>query len=215
MYNQILKDFSFSDENILACFPYGSRVYGTNQKNSDYDFILVLDSVISESDRLDSKYNPISITIYSESSFKEKINEHKISLLECLFCPKDLILKNKIHIDFILNKSKLRHSISEKCSKDWNQAKKRFLDSQGINPVTGERYIRKVYEGKKSLFHCFRMLDFATQIISYNKIVDFASCNSLWEELYTDPSEDWDHYKELYYSSYNNKLIDFRKIAPK
>lgn len=215
MYSKILKDFSLIDENVLCVYPYGSRVYGTNSDKSDYDFVVVLKSVAIDSDRLDSLNNPISLTLYSETSFKEKIAEHKIGLLECIFCPPDKVLKEKIKYDFTLNKSKLRHSISEKCSKDWNQAKKRFSDSQGINPITKQPYIQKIYEGKKSLFHCFRMLDFATQIINLGTIKNFSSCNELWEELVTDPSEDWTHYNELYYKLYNDKLIEFRKIAPK
>lgn len=215
MLNLVLKDFYLDDANVLAAFPYGSRVYGTNRKDSDHDFIIVCKQVKIDSDRLDSTVNPISITTYSEETFKKRIAEHKIFALECLFCPKNLILKNKLDIQFKLNKSKLRHSISEKCSKDWNQAKKRFSDSQDINPVTGERYVRKVYEGKKSLFHCFRMINFAIQIIEKDKIENFGSCNELWEELYTDPSEDWNHYDNKYYSDYNNRLIEFRKMAPK
>ncbi len=215
MYDLILKDFYLKDNEVVAVYPYGSRVYRTNRDDSDYDFIVVLKNVKVDSDRLDSRENPISITIYSEETFKERINEHKIFALECLFCPKELVLKNKLDFSFKLNKSNLRHSISEKCSKDWNQAKKRFSDSQGINPVTGETYVRKIYEGKKSLFHCFRMIDFAIQIIEKGEIKDFSSCNELWEELYTNPSEDWNHYKEKYYDFYNARIIEFRKLAPK
>lgn len=215
MFDLILKDFGYQDDNILSCFPYGSRVYKNNKPESDHDYILVMKNVITESDRLDSRDNPISITTYSEEGFRQRVNEHKIFSLECIFCPDDLVLKNNINYQFKLDKSKLRHSISEKCSKDWNQAKKRFSDSQGINPVTGERYVRKVYEGKKSLFHCFRMIDFAVQIIEHGKIINFSSCNDFWEELYTDPSEDWNYYDEKFHPSYNDKLIEFRKLAPK
>lgn len=215
MYQTILQDFFLLDKDVTAVFPYGSRVYGTNRADSDYDYIIVCKTVEVESDRLDSTSNPISITLYSEEGFKARLDEHKIFALECLFCPKDLVLKNKLEYSFKLNKSSLRHSISEKCSKDWNQAKKRFADSQGINPITGKPYTRKVYEGKKSLFHCFRMIDFAMQVINQGKITNFASCNDLWEELYTDPSEKWDHYDTKYYDQYNEKLIEFRKLAPK
>ncbi len=215
MIDLILKDFGYQDNNILGCFPYGSRVYGTNKPDSDHDFILVMKEVSAESDRLDSRDNPISITTFSEAGFKQRVNEHKMFALECIFCPQELILKNELKFQFKLDKSNLRHSVSEKCSKDWNQAKKRFSDSQDINPVTGLRYIRKVYEGKKSLFHCFRMIDFAVQIIKKGKIEKFDSCNELWEELFTDPSEDWQDYHDKWYANYNAKLIQFRKLAPK
>lgn len=215
MYQSILNDFNLEDENVLAAFPYGSRVYGTNNPNSDHDFVIVMNKVVTESDRLDSRYNNTSITTYSQEAFEDLVDKHKIFALECIFCPKDLVLKNKLDLQFKLNKSNLRHSISEKCSKDWNQAKKRFSDSQDINPVTGERYVRKVYEGKKSLFHCFRMINFAVQVIEKGKIYNFGACNELWEELYTDPSEDWNHYDSKYYTDYNSRLIEFRKLAPK
>jgi hypothetical protein len=215
MYSQILDDFKLEDSNVLNVYPYGSRIYRTNTPTSDYDFVVVCKTVVTESDRLDSKDNPISITIYSQESFQNKVNENKISLLECVFCPEEKILKQSAKPNFKLDKAKLRVSISEKCSKDWNQAKKRFSDSQGINPVTGEKYTRKVYEGKKSLFHCFRMIDFGTQIINGGKISNFASCNDLWEEIYTNPSEDWEDYKTLYHDLFNARMTEFRKIAPK
>lgn len=215
MYEKILESFNFKDEDVLCIYPYGSRVYGTAKPNSDYDFVVVLKEVETESDRLDSKDHPISITTYSPDSFKEKIQEHKIGILECIFCPSELIVKERLKFDFKLNKSKLRESISEKCSKDWNQAKKRFSDSQGWNPVTNQPYVRKVYEAKKSLFHCFRMISFASQIINHGKIVNFGSCNELWEEIVTDPSEQWEDYKARYQLAYNSQMTEFRKIAPK
>lgn len=215
MYNQILESFKFKDEDVLNVYPYGSRVYSTNTEASDHDFVVILKKVETESDRLDSQDYPISLTIYSPEGFQQKINLHKIVALECIFCPKDKILKSTIDFTFKLDKSMLRASISEKCSKDWNQAKKRFSDSQGWNPITNQPYVRKVYEAKKSLFHCFRMLDFGTQIVKEGKINRFDSCNDLWEEIVTDPSEEWEHYKEKYYHSYNSQLIEFRKIAPK
>lgn len=215
MYELILKDFGLSDDQILNVYPYGSRVYGTHSKDSDHDFILVMKSVKVDSDRLDSTDNPISITTYLEETFKEKVAEQKIFALEAIFCPSEKILKKTIDIPFKLNKTKLRESISEKCSKDWNQAKKRFSDSQGWNPVTNQPYVQKVYEAKKSLFHCFRMIDFAMQILEKGKIVNFHSCNILWLEIYTNPSENWEDYKEAYHKEFNSRMTEFRKLAPK
>ncbi len=217
IYQILLNDFDLEDQNVVGAFTYGSRVYGTNRENSDHDFIIVCKSLTVDTDRLDSQYRDFSISLYSESQFLNQVDKHVLSALECLFLPFNFILKNNLNIKFKLNKSNLRRYVSEKCSKDWNQAKKRFIDSndQGFNQALNERYVRKVYEGKKSLFHCFRMLDFATQIINYNTIQNFGSCNQLWEEIYTDPSEEWPDYHDKYHTDYNNKLIEFRKIAPK
>ena len=78
-YQQILKDFNLVDNNVLNVYLYGSRVYGTNSEQSDYDYVVVCNSVSTESDRLDSSDNPLSITLYSKENFQSKINENKIS----------------------------------------------------------------------------------------------------------------------------------------
>ncbi len=42
MYDLILKNFHFKDENVLCAYSYGSRVYQTHSDKSDHDFIIVL-----------------------------------------------------------------------------------------------------------------------------------------------------------------------------
>ncbi len=215
MYNKILESFNLNDKDIIAVYPYGSRIYGTVTEASDYDFVVVLKELNQESDQLDAANYPITINLYSETSFQDRIDKHRISNLECLFLPSNKILKETKKFNFKLNKTKLRESISEKASKDFNQCKKRLSDSQGWNPVTKQFYTKKVYEAKKSLFHCFRIIDFGLQIANNGKIVDYASCNQLWKEIFGNPSEDWEDYKSKYQAVYNAKMTEFRKVAPK
>src|ERR1035437_10219017 len=160
MYNKILDSFNFPEKDILAIYPYGSRIYGTATEASDYDFVVVLKNLKSDCDQLDAANYPITVNLYSEESFKDRLDKHRISILECIFLPSNQVLKEVFKFPFKLDKSKLRESISEKASKDFNQCKKRLSDSQGWNPITNEPYIKKVYEAKKSLFHCFRIIDF-------------------------------------------------------
>jgi predicted nucleotidyltransferase len=214
MYDKILESFNVLDKDILAVYPYGSRIYGTATEASDYDFVVVLKNLKVESDQLDAADYPITINLYSEESFRDRLAKHRISTLECIFLPSDQILK-ETKFPFKLDKVKLRESISEKASKDFNQCKKRLSDSQGWNPVTNEPYVRKVYEAKKSLFHCFRIIDFGLQIAKNGKIINYASCNQLWQEILNDPSENWEDYKAKYQETYNNKMTEFRKVAPK
>lgn len=204
-YEWILQDFKLNDSDVVTVFPYGSRVYGTASYSSDHDFIVILKDGSQDKDSLDSSYHKINVTIYSEFSFQDKVNKHKISALECISIPDNLLLKNKKKFNFKLDKGLLRENISEKASHSWVKAKKKFEVVQD----------RDVYVAKKSLFHSLRIIDFGIQIAKNQKIINFASCNDIWEEIYCNESEDWSVYKDTYQSYFNSQMTEFRKLAPK
>lgn len=204
-YDWILQDFKLSDSDVLTVFPYGSRVYGTAKYNSDHDFIVVLKDGAQDRDSLESSYHNINVTIYSETSFQDKLNKHKISALECISVTDELLLKNKKKFNFKLDKNTLRESISEKASHSWVKSKKKFEVVQD----------RDVYIAKKSLFHSLRIIDFGIQIAKNQKIINFDSCNPIWAEISSNESEDWAAYKDKYQSYFNSQMTEFRKLAPK
>jgi predicted nucleotidyltransferase len=205
MYDFILKDFHLTDEQVLNVYPYGSFVYGTSNIFSDKDFIVVCNNETIDRDSLSSSWRALNATIYSFNSFVEKVLMHKISALECIFLPKDKLLKFSKEIPFVLNKKTLRESISEKASHSWVKSKKKFEVIQD----------RNVYVAKKSLFHSLRIIDFGIQIAAKGKIDNYSSCKDLWEEIYTEPNEEWDFYKEKYQNYFNSQMTEFRKLAPK
>lgn len=201
----ILQDFHLKDEDVLNIYSYGSRVYGTNNAKSDHDFIVLTKNGTQDRDSMDSSTHNINVSIYSQNSFEDLLKRHKIFILECIFLPPQLIIKNTLDIPFRLDKQILRNSISEKASHSWVKSKKKF-------EVEADR---NVYIAKKSLFHSLRIIDFGIQIAKHNKIMDYSSCNTLWEDIYTDPSEEWDSYKNKYHELFNSSLTEFRKLAPK
>ncbi len=198
--DSILKLFSLEEENVLSIFPYGSRVYKTCSPSSDYDFIVVVSH--GENDFAIDRDN-LSLHIFKEGEFQNQINAHHISALECLFLPQEIVLKNAKTFSFSLDKDILRKSISQKSSHSFVKAKKKFEVDKNI------------YIGKKSLFHSLRIADFGLQIAAHGKIVNFSSCNDLWDEIRDDKSEDWSTYKDKYQSLLNSKMSEFRKFAPK
>ena len=125
----------------------------------------------------------MNVTTYSEASFLEKLNLHRISALECFFLPKELMLKSTIEFSFKVKKTILWESVLEKSHKDISKAKKKM----GEDSLTA----------KKSFFHSLRILDFATQITKHGTIVDYSSSNDIWEDLITNPSESWDDYQSF------------------
>jgi hypothetical protein len=204
MLDEIIKKFSLNYENLLSVFPYGSQVYGTANENSDYDYIVVCRDGSAQNDFAVTQEN-LSCHFYDELSFQDQLSRQKISAMECFFLPDNLVLLSKKKFNFKLNLETLRASISEKASHSWVKSKKKFEVEKD----------KDIYIAKKSLFHSFRIIDFGTQIAAHERIENYSSCNNLWEDIYTDPSERWDTYKEKYQELFNAHMTEFRKFAPK
>ena len=108
------------DEPILKTYLYGSRIYGCETKNSDYDYIVVVES---DKDLYYSVENDReNLTVYSESMFIKRIQDHHISAMECIFqYANDPYLKY-----FKLDKEKLRREISGVSSNSFIKKKKNY-----------------------------------------------------------------------------------------
>jgi predicted nucleotidyltransferase len=208
MLAEILNKTKLDIRDLVAVYPYGSRVYGNARKNSDYDFIVVTTNKTNEqySDNL------INVNFYTPDEHQQRLSDHEISALECYFLPDEKVLynsfhslnrKNRFEFTFVLNLVKLRHALSAKSSNSWVKAKKKLT-------------VEKDYDldlGRKSLFHAIRIIDYGIQIATYKKIVDYGSCNKLFEDImncYTW-SEMFGEYKQFY----NNICSEFRIVAPK
>lgn len=181
------------DEQILKVYPYGSVVYGCHTPQSDTDFIVVVASdediyySVSEDD---SDY-----TVYSRKTFIEKIREHHISALECIFQqPDDPFLRY-----FKYDSEKLRRNISAISSNSFVKCKKKMRE--------GEEYI-----GKKSMFHSLRILMFGIQIANYNRIVDYTIANELLPTIMN--MKDWEEIKLMNQPIFNDLKSAFKILAP-
>lgn len=189
-----------------AVYPYGSRVYGTEQEGSDWDFIAIsndADNGEMERDGL------INLKVMSPEHFQSLLDRHNISALECLFLPRDSILVEPPRDwEWNLSLSSLRTSISKKSNNSWVKAKKKMVAP--YDWAEGENL-----RGRKSLFHSFRILMFGIQIASEGKIYDYSEANEIFEDIITDPSNDWQHYYDKWKAKHNSLATEFRKLAPK
>lgn len=195
---KIIKLSNIPSSSILNIYPYGSRVYGTNSEKSDYDFILIINSNKSEVHLED-----FSLNIYPVDLFKQMLQDHEISAIECISLKHPL--RNDYPFEFKLNKPALRKSISEKASHSFVKAKKKFIVEKD----------KDIYAGKKSLFHSLRIIDFGMQIAKEGKVTNWSSCNDLWSEIIKNDSEEWDVYRAKYKPIHNSMMSEFRKLAPK
>lgn len=183
------------DENIVKVYKYGSRVYGTATEKSDYDYIVVVES---NKDLYYSINIPeTNITVYSESMFIKKIEEHHISALECIFQDEDDPYRKYFNLDLV----KLRRSISATTGNSFVKAKKKMKQ--------GDYYI-----GKKSLFHSLRILGYGIEIATKGRINDYSIYNHYWDAIISMDTNEWEHFQKVFKPKYNNMKTLFRKVAP-
>jgi predicted nucleotidyltransferase len=196
MLDDIMRITGLRIQEILGAYVFGSMVYGTNDKNSDVDIILISNHLPNGTEIRNGKYN---IQVLSESSFIDSAERNDIKSIECLFAPDWAKLVEYNH-RFILNEGNLRNEISAKVSNSWVKFKKKLAQ--------GDRSI-----GLKSLFHSLRIADFGIQVAQGNEI-NFQSSNFIWDEIkYSDL--DWSELAKKYKPLLNSRLTQFRNLAPK
>lgn len=182
------------NEDLLAIYSYGSRVYGTATEDSDYDYMAVADSDDIELDYT-FEQDDVSIHVVSEPLFIKKIKECHISYLECIFQKED----SKYREHFELNLEALRRNVSGISSNSFVKCKKKL--------AIGEDYI-----GKKSMFHSIRILMFGIQIAKHGRIVDYGCANHYLGTVMA--MKDWNTIKLFFQPIYNSLKSEFKLLAP-
>lgn len=192
--------YGLKDQDFLL-IPYGSRVYGTSQVESDYDYLaIIINDRLKGLTGIEYNHDDLNITLYDRIDWQDQLNNHKIHTLEGYFHPSKLC-QNKFK--FKLDLVKLRHELSEKASHSFVKAKKKI-------EIAKEYYI-----GWKSLFHSLRILKFAIQVAKFGEIVDFSEANHYWDEIKSAQQYNWDYFKQKYQPEYNRLSTEFKKLAPK
>lgn len=193
-----------------ALYLYGSRVYGTDSEDSDYDFILVLPKGAIKYTSLHSVVD-YHYQIYTHDEWLYKIHNHDICALECIFSP-DFNYENNYNYlqHFTLDLHKLRESISTIANNSWVKGKKKLI-------ISGD-YDKKA--ALKSIFHSIRILRFGTQVARTGKISDFSESNWLWEELSKlgeqyDADILWEKINSRYKDIFSKVSSEFKSVAPK
>lgn len=198
MLKDVIINSGLHPSRIFNATIFGSQVYGTINKNSDFDIIIVANNSVES---IEISNNNFNIHIYTPDKFKEDLEWHRINNLECIFAPDWAKLKEDIKYDFDLNLPKLRHAISHISSNSWVKCKKKIEQ--------GDYYI-----GIKSLFHSLRIPIFGTQIAKYGHIYDFTSTNYIYQKIMSK-RWNWEEIDLEFREERNKILIEFRKSANK
>lgn len=194
------KEFSVYDERekvehkIIKLYEYGSTVYGTANKDSDIDYIAVVES---DEDLLYGVRNDYcDYTVYSESMFIKAIKDHKASVLECIFQHEN----DEYRKYFKLDTEKLRREFSAIASNSYVKCKKKLKDGD-------------IMIGLKSLFHSLRILEFGIQIARFEKIINYSMANHYLDSI-MDIGADWNKLHATFKPIHNNLKSSFKLHAP-
>jgi len=195
--------FTCSPNKILGIYQYGSRLYGTNDESSDWDFIVVVDGLVGDESYKQYETEEFDIHLMTIEHYKTLLLQHDIMSLE-MYYQKEPIMK--CPVEFELNLPALRKSISSVVNNSWVKFKKKLtLDAEDN------------YVGIKSCFHALRIVELGRKIAT-NSTNILETDVSLWGRIKKDAMDceyNWENIHKLYKPLFNEYMTEFRLVAPK
>lgn len=179
---------------VKNIYVFGSRVYGTATVESDYDIIVVANSM---NEATEIRYEDLNIHVHTPDKFMRELKDLDMHNLECVFAPdraKILERVNYADANFKVNPEQMKYKAMNQSFNSFHKAKMRIYDTD-------------VQYGTKSLFHSMRILLFAKQILKYGRIEDFSEANPFWDDIKkdliltkseTDGDQLWRYFKDKY-----------------
>lgn len=181
----------------INIYEWGSRVYQTSTKSSDWDYIAVVpDDFPKEPDQYE--FGNRTYNIEHESEWIEKLKRNSVEVLECISLTPQFITKKTKSYPFIFNSDGAYAAISERASTAWVKGKKKLTIEKDFDWRSG----------KKSIWHSLRLYMFGTQCAQYGSIVDFTEANSYYDDIVITKhgntgQEEWEYLKESYHDLNN------------
>lgn len=182
-YQRLLAIVKQPDGAVRAAFRVGSRVYGTAGPRSDHDYVVVLAAPGQRQDLLFAE--GVNVALHGVRTFEAALSDGSVFAFEALFAPPAHRLKEPVPpLSFELDRKKVVESAVSRSTSDFEKAGKRFSEEQEPS--------------KKKLFHSLRVPLFALELLRTGKIEDFAAATGHFEDILSDPSEDFADYEATY-----------------
>jgi len=182
---QEIKDIvGLPDWKIINVYLYGSRVYGTCHRDSDFDFLVVARSLDREREIRSGRYN---IHVHTPDKFEDDLMSYRMVNMECIYAPS--FARFQECTDFFrvfkINPFVFKKAIFKQSHDAWLKASIKFREMD-IDRAT------------KSLFHSLRILAFGIYIFEEDDILDFSLANSYWDEISKIEEFKWNIFKEKF-----------------
>jgi hypothetical protein len=187
-------------ELVINIYPYGSKVYGTDNANSDDDYIIVYKSALLpngafRNNAVSSKDRKIQAVCYSRGGFQDAINNYEIGALECIFLPTDKVLLKKWPFAISKwNEKEMCKKIISKASASWHVASMQFKDAD---------FEDEVEQAKKGVYHALRILELGEQLRKTKTIYDFEKAKEFKNLIMND-----NDFSVVKWTSLRNEMMD-------
>jgi len=163
---RIVKLSKLNEKDIKNIFFIGSKVYGTDNFNSDMDFTIVADTDISEQVFSDELYQ---IKILSISKYNSDLANAEFPTIEFRFLPEYAKIKQLLTSEPPINYQRLYNSVESKINFNMNLIRSYFKSKNND------------YIINKLIFHCFRIIKFSIEIVKTGSINDFTIANIYYD----------------------------------
>jgi predicted nucleotidyltransferase len=206
----ILQELNLHEDSVANIYNYGSWVYGTNSPTSDRDLMIVTrstkDPLTFEDDfdyfhnfELYKLWNQYDVCVHSVENFEKLLEKNYLLAIECIFLPNEFKIKEEIdfrpiYLEKYYNISRLKQVAFYE---NYTAIKMFDLDDDSIYRQRSSRSSQTSQSNKdylfKNLFHGFRYLDFAEQLIQTKSIHNFQRVSHVLDEMKEvrgDPTDD-------------------------
>ncbi|CAF1064018.1 unnamed protein product [Adineta steineri] len=207
----ILRELNINENCVANIYNYGSWVYGTNSPTSDRDLLIVTrssntDPLVFQDEfdyfhefELHKLWNQYDICIHSVENFEILLEKNYLLAVECTFLPAEFKIKEeidfqKIYLEKYYNQSRLKLVAFYE---NFTARRMYNLEDDSIYPQRSSTMDETSQSSRdylfKNLFHGFRYLDFAEQLIQTKSIHDFKRVSHVLDEMKTirgDPTDD-------------------------
>lgn len=194
----VCEELGMDFDEVWNVYPYGSHVYGNATEDSDEDFVVVFkrsilksgafkDNAVSNEDRT------VQGSAFSRGGFQDAINNYNMTALECVFLPKDMVLKETkdYKIEKYMERDMVKKVVTQ-ASNSWHIAYRRWIMQRKVDEL--EPYLDQI---KRGLWHSLRILTFGLQMKERQEIYDYASANSYKKEIVQDADFHPDKYEKV------------------
>lgn len=193
------KEQLINDAINVYCF--GSQVYGVSTEKSDHDYIAIVPNDYEHYEE-QIHFENEDFNLFFENEWIQMCKDNKIEPLECSFLDAKYIVKETKKFDIVIDYDAVRRTMSSISSNAYAKARKKLIIPKDFNP----------YCGKKSLWHCLRVLLFGIQLMNNDKIVDYTEANQYYDDIVRNEINDWEYFRQKYKPIYNQIHSQF-KIA--
>lgn len=174
---------NLTPKQVKNVYIYGSRLYGTFGKDSDYDVIIVADTPITFEKITKNKYQ---IQIYSVKKYLNDLANNEFPAVEFKFYPEWARLKEELKVNYPINIAKIKSSAKGEVERQLNLIKQVFDSSANT------------YMIKKMMFHTFRKVLYAIEIIKTGYLRDLQIAQNYYNFVFSKQFNSYEEFLKCY-----------------